>query len=131
MGTCSANLHKSSTDTKVTLKLKPIAKKATFNITDDDVTKLTTTGDGKTVKAKELPIGEKAFVPFTALHLVYYMLKKPTGYSISSRSVILRMLVPTSASPPITATPLSFSSTSTKVSPSRGKKLSEWYVSFF
>ena len=63
MGTSSATLYKNSTDTKVTLKLKPIAKKATFYITDDDVTKLATTGDGKTVKAKALPIGEKFLSP--------------------------------------------------------------------
>ena len=45
-----------------------------FNISDFDVTKSNKTDDGKTVKvkAKDLPIGEKAFVPFTApLNVLY------------------------------------------------------------
>ena len=76
MGSCSANVYKVSSSTKVTLTLKPVAKKVTFDISDDDVT--------TSKKANELPISEKAFVPFTVLLLAYYMLQKPTGYSITS-----------------------------------------------
>ena len=67
MGTCSANLYKSSSDTKVTLTLKPIDKKATFKIDKTDVTSKTDSGDK--VAVNKLPIGEKAFVSFTALLL--------------------------------------------------------------
>ena len=109
----------------MTLTLKPIAKKVTFEIADADVTKTKKKDDGTTVKvtAKELDISEKAFIPFTALCLVYYMLQKPMGYSISSRSVISKI----PALPTMTATGFSF--TSIKVI--RRKNISEWYVSFF
>ena len=82
MGTCSANLYKSSSDTKVTLTLQPIDKKATFTIDSTDVT--ATTDSGSTVAVNKLPIGEKAFVPFTVLLLVYYALQISTGYFIST-----------------------------------------------
>ena len=60
MGTCSANLYKSSADTKVTLTLQPIDKKATFKIDQTNVTIKTSSG---TVAVNKLPIGEKVFYP--------------------------------------------------------------------
>ena len=72
MGTCSANLCKGYSDTEVTLTLKPIDKKVTFDLDEQDV------------EVDEFAICEKVFVPFMALCLVYYMLQISTGYSISS-----------------------------------------------
>jgi hypothetical protein len=82
MGTCSANVYKVSSEAKVTLTLTPIDKKATFDIVDNDVTSKDSAG--ATVKANKLAIGEKAFGPFTALRLVYYMFQISTEYSISN-----------------------------------------------
>ena len=86
MGTCSANLYKNSTDTKVTLTLQPIDRKATFTIDATDVR--SKDASGGTVAVNKLPIGEKGFVSFTTLVLVCYTLQISTGYSTSARSII-------------------------------------------
>lgn len=67
MGSCSANIYKISTETQVTLTLKPINKKVTFNIDKSDII-------NQKVKVNQLDIGEKSFVPFMVLCLVCYML---------------------------------------------------------
>jgi hypothetical protein len=56
MGTSFANVYKVSSEAKVTPTLKPIDKKATFDIVGN-------TKDDETIIANRLPIGEKDFCP--------------------------------------------------------------------
>jgi hypothetical protein len=65
MGTCFANVYKVSSEAKVTLTLKPIDKKATFDIVGNDVT----TKDDEIIEANMLPIDEKGFCPICGVPL--------------------------------------------------------------